>query len=791
MKMDRNFVALELPKILDMLAEKTTLPDAKTAALALLPDTDPKRVELLLTQTDDATRVISAFGAPSFSGARNTAPLLARAGAGATLTMSELLDIGETLRVIRTVKEFYGNSPVQSGVLSQFFDRLFPNRYFEDKIFFAIKSEEELNDTASAELAEIRRKIKAAGFNIKDRLDKLVHSASGAKYLQDAIITQRDGRYVVPVKAEYRGEIKGLVHDTSASGATLFVEPLAVVEVNNELKILQSKEKEEIERILAGLSAEAASFADSILLSYESLVQLDLIFAKAQLGFSMRACKPKLNTEGLVKLKNARQPLLNPKTVVPISVTLGEEFHILVITGSNTGGKTVALKTIGLLTGMAMCGLLTPADEGSNICVFQKVLVDIGDEQSIEQSFSTFSAHMTNMISILDKADKNSLVLVDEMGSGTDPLEGAALATAMLKALMERQARVIATTHCSELKSFALDTPGVSNACVEFDTATLKPTYRLLVGMPGRSNAFTISMKLGLDENIVNTARGLLDEKDLRFDSIISRMQELERQAEIDRVSAGKLRRELEQQKQKADAAEANLKAKQEKALAEARERAQHIVDRVRAEANAMLDELEKTKKDASKDATAKLYAAKTAANKGLNRLYDLSDPVQKAERQNYKLPRPLQPGDPVEIMDLGKAATVLSAADSSGQVQVLAGSMKMRVKENTLRLLEKAPSQPKKTRNIPATRTETVRTAASELDLRGMSSDEAILELDQFIDGAVLTGLTSIWIIHGKGTGVLRKAVQAHLKNHPSIKAYRLGVYGEGEDGITVAELK
>ena len=789
--MNRHFSALELPKILDMLAQKATLPDAKAAALALLPDSDPQTVELLLTQTDDASRVISAFGAPSFAGARNTAPLLAQAQAGAVLTMPELLELGETLRVIRAVKEFYGNSPVQSGVLSRFFDRLFPNRYFEEKIFFCIKSEEELNDTASAELAEIRRKIKAAGFNIKDRLDKLIHSQSGAKYLQDAIITQRDGRYVVPVKAEHRGEIKGLVHDTSASGATLFVEPLAVVEVNNELKILQAKEKEEIERILAALSAEAAGFADSVLLSYEALVLLDLVFAKAQLGFSMRACKPQLNTNGLVVLKNARQPLLNSKTVVPISLTLGDAFQLLVITGSNTGGKTVALKTVGLLTGMAMCGLLIPADEGSNICVFRQVLVDIGDEQSIEQSFSTFSAHMTNMISILNTADEGSLVLVDELGSGTDPLEGAALATAMLKALMQKGARVIATTHYAELKSFALDTPGVSNACVEFDTATLKPTYRLLVGMPGRSNAFTISQKLGLDAEIVADARAQLNEKDRRFDTIISRLQALERQAEQDRAAAGRLRQELEQQKQKAQQAESALKAKQEKALADARERAGQIVDRVRAEANAMLDALEKEKKNAARDAAARLQAAKTAANRGLNRLYDLADPVQKAERQKYTLPRPLQPGDPVELMDLGKTATVLAAADGSGQVQVLAGSMKLRVPQNTLRLLEKAPPQPKKLRSMPAARTETVRTAASELDLRGMSSDEAVLDLDRFIDGAVRTGLTSVWIIHGKGTGVLRKAVQAHLKNHPSIKSYRLGVYGEGEDGVTVAELK
>lgn len=791
MDMNRHFSALELNKILQMLADKAMLSDAKAAALSLAPDTDPQTVDLLLTQTDDASRVISAYGAPSFSGAQNTAPLLARAQAGAVLTMRELLDIGETLRVIRAVKEFYGNSPVQSGVLANFFDRLFPNRYFEDKIFFCIKSEEELNDSASPELQEIRRKIKAAGFHIKDRLDKLIHSQADAKYLQDAIITQRDGRYVVPVKAEHRGAVKGLVHDTSASGATLFVEPLAVVEINNELKILQAKEKEEIERILSALSSEAAGFADSMSLSYESLVQLDLVFAKAQLGFSMRACKPKLNTEGLVVLKNARQPLLNPKTVVPISLTLGDAFHVLVVTGSNTGGKTVALKTVGLLTGMAMCGLLIPADEGSNLCVFKQVLVDIGDEQSIEQSFSTFSAHITNMISILNTADKDSLVLVDELGSGTDPLEGAALATAMLKALMKKGARVIATTHYAELKAFALDTPGVSNACVEFDTATLKPTYRLLVGMPGRSNAFTISQKLGLDPQVVADARAMLHEKDRRFDTMLSRLQELEKQAEQDRAAAGRLRQELEQQRQKARQAESMLKAKQEKALADARERAQLIVDRVRSEANAMLDTMEKAKKDAAKDAAARFSAAKMAANQGLHRLSDLADPVQKAQQQDYKLPRPLKPDDAVEIMDLGKTATVLSAADASGQVQVLAGSMKLRVPQSNLRLLEKAPPQLKKLRNVPVARTETVRTAASELDLRGKSSDEAILELDRFIDGAVLTGLTSVWIIHGKGTGVLRKAVQAHLKTHPSVKSYRLGVYGEGEDGVTVVELK
>lgn len=790
MQLNKHFTALELNKILDRLAERACLEDSRYAALNICPSTDANAVELLLSETDDASKMISSFGAPSFSGAKNTASMLSRADAGAVLSLAELLDIAETLRTIRSVKEFYGNSPVQSNLLKRHFDRLFPNKYFEEKLFFSIKNEEELNDTASRELAEIRRKIRAAGQDIREKLDKLVHSQS-SKYLQETIITQRDGRYVVPVKSEHRAEIKGLVHDTSASGATLFIEPLSVVEINNEIKILESKEKEEIERILSELSAEAASFAGVINASYEALVQLDLIFAKAELGFSMKAGKPILNTNGVIRLKNARQPLLNPKTAVPITVSLGDDYSVLVVTGSNTGGKTVALKTVGLLTAMAMCGLLIPADDGSTVCVFKNVLADIGDEQSIEEAFSTFSAHIANIISIIDKADENSLVLIDELGSGTDPKEGAALATAILKALMKKGAKVMTTSHYAELKTFAFETDGVTNACVEFDTVTLKPTYRFIVGMPGRSNAFTISEKLGLDPKIVDDARALIDSNDLRFDNIISKLQDLEHKTEIDREAAEKLRIRFEERENRAKNLENELKAKEDKIIGAAREKAQSIVDDVRREANGIINELDKIKKDAAKDAALKLYEAKASANRGLDRLYDISDPVEKVQTAEYKLPRPLKVGDNVEIMDIKKAATVLETADDKSMVLVLAGIIKTRVPENNLRLLDKAPREEKKYRTVRETKSETVRTAASEIDLRGMACDEAIMELDRFIDRAVLTGLTSVWIIHGKGTGVLRKAVGEHLRHHPSIKGHRLGVYGEGEDGVTVAELK
>ncbi len=793
----QHYTTLELHKVLAMLAAEAALGDTKEQALVLEPATDMARVSALLAQTDGAFMLSARFGTPSFGSVKNVANPLARAGSGACLSMGELLDIGELLRVVRGVKEWRANCQgVAVSALDLFFEELYPNRYFEDKIFTSIRSEEEMLDTASPELANIRRKIRSAELNVRDRLEKITRSQNYAKYLQDAIITQRGGRFVVPVKVEYRSEMPGLVHDTSASGATLFVEPMAVVEVNNELRVLRLKEQEEIERILQALSSEAAGFAGAMGTSYRALVNLDLIFAKANLAYKMQAVVPVLNDRGIIDLKNARHPLLDKKKVVPTNVALGKDYTTLVVTGPNTGGKTVCLKTLGLLTLMAMCGLMIPAGEGSQICVFQSVLADIGDEQSIEQSLSTFSSHMTNIIGILRVADAHSLVLIDELGAGTDPVEGAALATAILMQFMQKGARVAATTHYAELKNFAIETPGVCNASLEFDVRSLAPTYRLIIGLPGRSNAFAISKRLGLSEEIVARAEGLVPEENRHFEQVVALLEQERRAAKEERQAADAIRAELEQMRKKEKNRHQELKEKQDKILQDARDRAQQLVYKVRLESEAMLSELEQLRRQAGKaNAQQQLERARQLAKGGLRSLDKLSDPVDQRVDRAYKLPRPVAVGDNVEIISLDKKAQVLEPADKTGQVLVLAGIIKTRVPETDLRLLENtAPGKPAR----PATRTvrsgaqqAAQRSAATEIDLRGMAADEALLELDRFIDNAILSGMGSVWIIHGKGTGVLRKAVHSFLRGHKSVKGFRLGVFGEGEDGVTIAELK
>ena len=508
--MNRHYKTLELDKILERLSGLTSLPDAREQALALEPQTDIKKTELLLRQTDDAVALSGRFGAPSFGGAVNCAGNLRRAEAGGCLTAGELLKIADTLRIIRTVKEWHSRCASVETALDGFFSGLISNKYLEEKITSAIISEEEISDKASNTLSDIRRKIRTASSKARETLDKIVHSSKYIKYLQDTIITQRDGRYVVPVRAECRNNVPGLVHDTSSSGQTVFIEPMGVVQANNDIRMLRNKEEEEIERILFELSANAGDFADTIIRSYNNLSQLNLIFAKAELAYSMRATLPKINDRGVINLKQARHPLIPKDKVVPIDINLGGDFDTLVITGPNTGGKTVTLKTLGLLTLMAMCGLLVPCADNSELSVFRRVLVDIGDEQSIEQSLSTFSAHMTNIIQIIKLANAGSLCLIDELGAGTDPVEGAALAIAILERLRESRAKIASTTHYAELKEFALRTEGVENGSCEFDVATLKPTYRLLIGVPGKSNAFAISKRLGMEQDIVARAQELV-----------------------------------------------------------------------------------------------------------------------------------------------------------------------------------------------------------------------------------------------------------------------------------------
>lgn len=784
---------LELDKILELLSNEATLLDAKEKAKEILPQTDLTAVGADLAKTEAAYIFMSRYSAPSFGSAANVSGALARADAGATLSIPELLDVAEVLRVVRTVKAWREDcTGLQNTAIDYLFSDLFPNKYLEEKISFAIKNTEELNDNASPTLYDIRRKITSKTAKIRDILDKIVHGAS-VKYLQEAIVTQRDGRFVVPVKAECKGNISGIVHDTSSTGSTVFVEPMSVVETNNEIRILRLRESEEIDRILAELSAEAGSFYRSIDLSFTALIELNLIFAKAKLAYKMKAAKPTINNNGKTFLKNARHPLIHYKSVVPVTVGLGKEYSTLVITGPNTGGKTVTLKTVGLLTLMTMCGLFIPVDDGSSVAIFSQVFADIGDEQSIEQSLSTFSSHMKNIISILEKADDNSLVLFDELCAGTDPVEGAALAKAILIRLAAYGSKVVATTHYPELKAYAIDTAGVENASCEFDVSTLKPTYRLIIGMPGRSNAFAISKKLGLNEGIIEIAKEQVSDEDTRFERVVAALETARKAADDEHQKAIRLRSQLEESKRKIDAKELEVNKAQEKVMEKTRETADTIIETARYKASLLLNELEEMKKTMSaENAAAIAEKARKAYKSTLNELEDTANPVVSKAVQGEAVTT-LSKGDIVIVADLGRDATVLEVKADKKQAFVMAGAIKMWVSFDNLRYKSKyAPStEIKKTRRVTGLQSRATREVSGEIDMRGMASDEAILELDRYIDNALVSGLETIRIIHGKGTGVLRKSVQAHLRGHKAIKSFRLGTFGEGENGVTIAELK
>ena len=785
--------ALELDKILKMLASRAPMEDAKQRALSLRPETDLKKVNHLLSETDDAFRLSSGYGSPSFGNAKNIANPVARAQNGGILSMRELLDIAEVLRIIRSLKEWRAHCEnVDSPYIAPLFEVLLPNRYFEDKITTAIRSEDEMDDNASPRLRDIRRRIHSSELNVRDRLEKMIRSSSVSKFLQDAIITQRDGRYVIPVRADSRSEVPGLLHDTSSSGATLFIEPMAIVEINNEIRELTIKEQEEIDRILAELSGEVATFAPNIMQSYDATVSLCLIFAKSSLAFEMRACKPNLNDEGRIYLKNARHPLLDKKTVVPVTIPLGDEFDTLIITGPNTGGKTVSIKTVGLLTLMAMCGLLLPVSEGSEIAVFHNVLADIGDEQSIEQSLSTFSSHMVNIISILNDCNSNSLVLFDELCAGTDPIEGAALAKSILMTLSQKGAKIIATTHYPELKAYALDADRVENASCEFDVATLKPTYNLIIGQPGRSNAFAISKRLGLDEAIINLANEQLSEDDLRFESVVASLEKARQTAESERREISKLKSQIAESKKRAESLENEFKAKQEKLMEQAREKATAIVESTRYKSSQLLNELEETKKALNaENAAQNLNRARQNYKSTLLDMEDTASPVVDNKDVGEGLTKAPNVNDIVILKSFNRDATVIKVDEGGKRAFVMSGSMKMWVGFNELKIKKSGISTERpKTRNVSGIKSRAERNVSGEIDLRGMATDEAILELDKYIDEAVLAGIGTITIIHGKGTGVLRKNIQAHLRHHKNIKTFRIGMFGEGENGVTIAEI-
>ena len=786
--MERHFKALELDKILHLLAEETSCDAAAELAQNLRPSTSLSQVKRLLTETDEAHTMMARFGAPSFGGLKDVSNSLRRAEAGGTLNMTELLRIATVLRTLRGIVDWRSKSEGVKSILDDRFDAIMPNKYLEDRINHAILSEEEMADNASPQLATIRRKIRSASSRAREQLEKMVRSPVTQKYLQDPIITMRDGRFVVPVKAECRGDVPGLVHDTSSSGATVFVEPMAVVEANNEVRVLLSQEQAEMERILAELSAEAGNFASGIISGYKEAVELNLIFAKANLGYKMKATLPLVNDEGKIELKRVRHPLIDKEKVVPTDIELGLHFDTLVITGPNTGGKTVSLKTVGLLTLMAMCGLLLPVADNSQISIFNHVLADIGDEQSIEQSLSTFSAHMTNIIKIFEQADASSLILLDELGAGTDPIEGAALAMSILEALRRKGTRIAATTHYAELKAYALQTEGVENACCEFDVTTLRPTYRLLIGVPGRSNAFAISLRLGMDPEIVEHARELVSSENTRFEDVVQSLETSRQRLEEERKEAQRQRLEAEEASRAAKERKDAIDAQADREMEEARRRASELIARTRGQIDAMLNEMEELKKQKNKALTAE---QKAKLKSGLRALENEADPVRKKDEEAYVLPRPLKKGDPVLIYDIDKKGTVLQPPDKDGKTALVqAGIIQTRVPVSNLRLLNEKPVKKPQGSVTRSVNRANVR-AAMELDVRGQTSDEALMNVDQFIDSAVLAGINMLTIIHGKGTGALRAAVQQHLKRHPNVKSFRLGTFGEGEAGVTIVELK
>ena len=788
--MDRHYKSLELDKILELLAQNTSCAESREEALAIEPDFNLERARHSLRMTDDAFVLSAKFGAPSFGGVKNVANELRRGEAGGMLTARELLRIAEVLRVIRGVKQWQSKCMSVSTTLDPLFSGLVVNKFLEDKITTAIISEEEISDAASPALADIRRKIRTATSKIRESLDKIIRSSTYQKYLRDTIVTQRDGRYVIPVKSECRGSVPGLVHDTSASGATVFIEPMGVVQANNDIKVLTAKEDAEIERILFELSALAGSYADRIIDSYNCLVGLDVVFAKAELAYKMKATAPVLNDKGVIELKQARHPLIPADRIVPVDVTLGGDFDTLIITGPNTGGKTVTLKTIGLLTLMAMCGLMIPAGDGSALSVFRRVLADIGDEQSIEQNLSTFSAHMTNIIGILKVANSSTLALIDELGAGTDPVEGAALAIAIIERLRERGAKIACTTHYAELKEFALKTSGIENGSCEFDIKTLRPTYRLLIGVPGKSNAFAISQRLGMDTRLVDRAKELVNTESRQFEDVVqnleNRRQSLERQLE----NAQRLTQKANTEKQKAENELARAEKQARDAIENARAEAERIVSRTKAQAYAMLDEIEKARKAKNDDAETR-----AKLKRAINQIEDSSNPVEtrSPDDDGYVLPRPLKVGDNVLIYDIDKDAVVLALPDKDNMVLVQAGIIKTRVALGNLRLKK---SETAKTANKYQNRRRTTPSnvnirPVTEIDVRGQTALEAIAAVDSAIDNALLTNVEQITIIHGKGTGVLRAEIQKHLRRCKYVKSFRLGTFGEGESGVTIVELK
>ena len=794
---EKSIRTLELPAVLEMLSARAVSEAAREKSRHIMPATDRQEVLRLLDETDAARERLGLYGSPSFSGVKDVSEPLARADRGGMLNTRELLNIAGLLTAARRVYEYDAERKGEATAIDRFFSALHTNKYLEDRIHGAILDEETIADTASAELLDIRRKMRIAASKGRQILQKIISSPSYAKVLQETLITQRDGRFVVPVKAECKGSLPGLVHDISSSGATLFVEPMGVVQANNELKELEAREEKEIERILRELSAQCADAMEYILLDYDMLVHLDMIFARAQLSYTMNASRPEVVRKGAISLKRARHPLLDQAKAVPVTVELGGDYDTLVITGPNTGGKTVTLKTLGLLCLMAQCGLHIPADSGSTVRVFDRILADVGDEQSIEQSLSTFSAHMSNTVEILRQADDDTLILFDELGAGTDPVEGAALAIAIIQHARSKGALIAATTHYAELKTFAMTTAGVENASCEFDVQTLRPTYRLLVGIPGKSNAFAISRRLGLDESVIADAKAQMDSESLRFEDVLAQLEEKRQRLEKAQTEANRLWQQREEDARKARIFREQMEKAKENARAKGEAEAKRIVREAQQKTEEIFAQLDELRKQQTRAANfQQMNDAKAAIRHDLKE----AEAVLHSRDEEAEAPAPSRPiavGDLVELAGVKTAATVLNV-NGDGSMLLQAGKMKMTVKAGQVRLLESAEEIEKRKKQATAAQRKNVSPkiqlaarAASELDIRGMETLEAESVVENYIDAAVMAKLGTVTIIHGKGTGALRKAVHEMLKRNRAVKSFRLGRYGEGEAGVTVVELK
>ena len=782
---DRTLRVLEFTRIREILAEEALTESGALLCRELVPFDELENVKAALAETEEAAVILQYVGGHPMISFPDIRPALSICAKGGSLSAGMLLSVAEMLRASRTAQDALVTDRENTPILRAKAKGLFVARNLEKDITDAILSEDEIADRASSELMNIRRHLRGAQDRIKEKLNQMIRSAAMQKYLQDPIITMRGDRYVLPVKAEFRANVPGLVHDQSSSGATVFIEPMAAVEMGNELKQWELKEQQEIARILAALSAEVAPYADSMKETVGLLAELDFIFAKGLLSRRWMCLSPKMNNKGYLHIIRGRHPLIDPEKVVPATIWLGDEFTTLVVTGPNTGGKTVTLKTVGLFTLMAQAGLQIPADPGTEMAVFEQVFADIGDEQSIEQSLSTFSGHMTNIVKIMHEVTPRDLVLFDELGAGTDPTEGAALAQSILTRLLHIGVRTMATTHYSELKVFALTTKGVENASVEFDVETLRPTYRLSIGVPGKSNAFEISRRLGLPENLIDAAKKLLSGDAVRFEDVIANAEYHRQVAERERQIAQEAGKETIRLRDEAEKLRKEMEEKRGETLRKSREEAKRILEQARRESETIISELKRMRKNA---AAGDLNAGDL--RKRLDKEIDgLSEGIRPEEAESADAPETVKAGDKVRILTLGAEGVALAPPDEKGEVSLQAGAMKFKAPLSQLRLKAEAPKKEKTT--VRAKTGAMSRTVSSECDVRGMSLEEALGAVGLYLDEAVLAGLNEVYIIHGKGTGILRAGIQQDLRKNRHVKSFRRGVYGEGEDGVTVVTLK